>query len=122
MRTLLLSAVLGLVGLAIVGPAPAHAQAIYWRQPAWSYYSPPVYYYPPSVSYYSAPTYVSYYVAPAYASRYYFPTYYAPTSRSYYYAQPVSAPGYPGYYNTPGGYYGLPPTAYDFWSGRYYGR
>jgi hypothetical protein len=122
MRALILSAALGLTCLAITGPTPAHAQAVYGQRPAVSYGYPPAYSYPPGVSYYPGAGYVSYYAAPAYTSRYYFPTYYAPTSRTYYYAQPVNAPGYPGYYQTPGGYYGPAPTAYDFWSGQYYGR
>ncbi len=122
MRMLFLPAVLGLTWPAIVGLAPARAQAIYWRQPTLGYYYPPVYYYAPGLSYYSGPVHVSYYVAPAYTSRYYAPSYYAPTQRSYFYAQPISAPGYPGNYSVPSGYRGPVNPAYDFWSGYYYGR
>ncbi len=122
MRSLFLSAVLGLIWLATVGTVPGHAQAVYWRRAALNYDYPPAYYYPPDISYYPRAGYVSYYATPAYTSYYYFPSYYAPTYRGYDYAQPVYAPGYPGYYNAPWGYYGSASPAYDFWSGHYYGR
>src|SRR4051812_37877624 len=84
MRSLFLSAVLGVGALGLLASTPADAQARPWRAWSGSYYYPSTSYYYPSYSY-------GYY--PSYSSGYY-PSYSYP-------APTYSYPGYSAYY-TPG--------------------
>jgi hypothetical protein len=81
MRSLFLSAILGLSALGIVSATPSTAEAQWWPRRAYvqTYYAP---------GYYYAPAYTSYYYSPD--------TYYVPSTTTTYYS--------PGtyYYSTPG--------------------
>jgi hypothetical protein len=102
MRTLVLSAAVGLVAVAALGVAPNECAAQWAAAPAVSYYPAPYAYsaYYPSYSY-PAPVVSSsyYYPAPAYVPAY--TTYYAPAYAayvSYYYPRYYYRPRYRAYY------------------------
>jgi hypothetical protein len=111
MRSVLLSAVLGVASLGFLGVLPSSAEAGPWRWWRDGYYSR--YYYPSTVTYYSAPadgavTYGPTWTTSAYTpspgamvtytaptTTYYYPTYY----RTYYYPRRVFWSSYsPVYY------------------------
>jgi hypothetical protein len=116
MRSLVLSAVLGLVCLGFVTTTPSQAHANWLRSayyPAYTY-SSASYYYPSgyAASYYT-PAYTTSFYTPTYTTTYYTPapTYYAPVTTYYtpaavtYYSRPVFRPRVVTYANYAPVYY-----------------